>query len=174
MVMLRIAADAVPPGYEYPRYIRADARKLPFADEVFDCVLNLFTSFGYFEDAENMGLVAAMARVLKPGGPFLIDYLNPPKIRSELVGKTTREKEGMTITEEREINESERRVEKTITLTWDNTSQTFHESVRLYEVDDMLGMLESAGFKVKDVIGSMDGTPYGPDAERMILYGSKR
>ena len=59
-------------------------------------------------------------------------------------------------------------------MSWDNNTQTFHESVRLYEVDDMLRMIDRAGLEAAEVLGSMDGIPYGPDTNRMILYGSKR
>src|SRR5207248_726507 len=31
-------------------YVRADMRELPFGDSSFDLVVNLFTSFGYFDD----------------------------------------------------------------------------------------------------------------------------
>ena len=92
---------------------------------------------------------------------------------SELVEKTTKEKEGIKIIEERRLDLDTRRVEKTITLNWDNNSQTFHESVRLYKLEEMLSMIESAGFKTKNVFGSMNGEPYGKSSERMIVLGSK-
>ena len=43
----------------------------------FDLVLNLFTSFGYFEsDEENMQVISSIAQNLKPGGILVLDYLN--------------------------------------------------------------------------------------------------
>ena len=173
MPMLKIASEAIPMDKKYPRYIRGDVRMLPFGNEVFDVVLNLFTSFGYFDDDDNFDLIRSISRILKPGGHFLIDYLNPEKVMSEFVEKTIKEKEGIKIIEERRLDHDTHRVEKTILLNWDNNSQTFHESVRLYKLEEMLSMIESAGLETKNVFGSMDGKPHGKSSERMIVLGSK-
>ncbi|RSK43713.1 class I SAM-dependent methyltransferase [Hymenobacter rigui] len=43
----------------------------------FDFVLNLFTSFGYFEhEAENVVALRNAAAALRPGGKLVIDFLN--------------------------------------------------------------------------------------------------
>lgn len=174
MPLLKIATSAIPPGDTYPQYIRGDARRLPFREGVFDVVLNLFTSFGYFEDDENHDLLFSIARILKPGGSFFIDYLNPDKVVRELVPESTRHKEGMEIVEKRCIVPETKRVEKTIELHWDNNKQTFHESVRLYTREEMLGMLDEAGLETIEVIGSVNREPYTSDSDRMILHGVKR
>jgi SAM-dependent methyltransferase len=58
------------------RFARHDMRR-PFGNEAFDCVFNLFTSFGYFDDpAEHLAVVGNMARSLKAGGRLVLDYLN--------------------------------------------------------------------------------------------------
>ena len=47
-------------------YVRADMRELPFADESFDLVVNLFTSFGYFEDdSEHVRVLACVGAAMK-------------------------------------------------------------------------------------------------------------
>ena len=54
-----------------------DMRRLPFADASFDAVLNLFHAFGYLEDETQDELVLAeVARVLAPGGRFLLEVAN--------------------------------------------------------------------------------------------------
>ena len=174
MPMLKIASDTIPLDNKYPRYIRGDARRLPFRDDVFDVVLNLFTSFGYFDDNGNHEFIRSIVRILKPGGHFLIDYFNPDRVVSELVEESTKEKEGIRIVEKRKLDNKTRRIEKTIILNWDNKSQTFHESVRLYELDEMISMIESSGLETKNVLGSMEGEPYSKSSERMIVLGLKK
>ena len=67
-------------------------------------VLNLFTSFGYFvEDRDNERVLAEIRRVLKPGGRFLIDFLNRPAVLRSLVPVSEREEDGVKIREERWI-----------------------------------------------------------------------
>ncbi len=173
MPMLKIASETIPPDKKFPRYIRGDARLLPFKNEAFNIVLNLFTSFGYFDDSENRELLKSISRILKPGGHFFIDYLNPVKVISELVEESTKEKEGIKIVEKRKIDIENQRVEKTIILNWNNHSQTFHESVRLYTLEEMLTMIKNAGLETKDVLGSVEREPYNDSSERMILFGLK-
>jgi SAM-dependent methyltransferase len=57
------------------RWMVGDMRELEF-DGAFDGVYSFFTSFGYFSDAENEGVVERLVRALRPGGRFLIDMAN--------------------------------------------------------------------------------------------------
>ncbi|HEU4438990.1 MAG TPA: class I SAM-dependent methyltransferase [Methylomirabilota bacterium] len=58
------------------RLRRADMRRIAFPAE-FDAVVNLYTSFGYFEPAENQAVLRRMARALKPGGRLVVDHRDP-------------------------------------------------------------------------------------------------
>lgn len=50
--------------------------------ETFDAVVNLFTTFGYFEsDAENASVFDSVGKMLVPGGIFVLDYLNAARVR---------------------------------------------------------------------------------------------
>src|SRR6187551_966149 len=42
---------------EWPRLVRGDYRALPFEDESFDAVFNLFSSLGYLERDEDVGVL---------------------------------------------------------------------------------------------------------------------
>src|SRR5262245_44600840 len=58
------------------RWMRQDMRR-PFGEGAYDYVLNLFTSFGYFENpADHRTVVRNIARALRPGGRAVIDFLN--------------------------------------------------------------------------------------------------
>ena len=92
---------------------------------------------------------------------------------SELVPESTRELEGLIITEKRRIDPFSKRIEKTIHLQWDEHTQMFYESVRLYQKEEMLEMLSDAGLRVENVLGSIDGSEYAETSDRMILYGEK-
>lgn len=67
------------------RFCVKDMRKIEH-NEQFDYVLNLFTSFGYFEDdKDDYATIAAVNKALKPGGTFVLDFMNVLKITSNLV-----------------------------------------------------------------------------------------
>ena len=52
-----------------------------YLENHFDYVLNLFTSFGYFEtDNDNQKAINAMAKNLKKGGKLIIDFMNTKKV----------------------------------------------------------------------------------------------
>jgi SAM-dependent methyltransferase len=78
------------------RFVRQDMR-LPFGRESYDCVVNLFTSLGYFEDpADNVTVIRNVAESLKPGGTFIIDYLNVRHAESHLAADGVAEREGVS------------------------------------------------------------------------------
>ena len=75
--------------------VAGDMRRLPFAAESFDWVLNFFTSFGYFErERENFRVLEEIVRVLAPGGRFLIDLMNPEPVLADLKPREVQELDG--------------------------------------------------------------------------------
>jgi SAM-dependent methyltransferase len=63
-------------GNHAVHWMRHDMRR-PFGNAAYDYILNLFTSFGYFEDpADHFSVVSNIARALKPEGRVVIDFLN--------------------------------------------------------------------------------------------------
>ena len=56
--------------------IQADMREIPFSDR-FDAVISMFSSFGYLEsDEEDLRVLKAIRRALKPSGRLLFDLPN--------------------------------------------------------------------------------------------------
>jgi ubiquinone/menaquinone biosynthesis C-methylase UbiE len=154
-----------------------DMREMPFPANRFDAVVNWFTTFGYFAtDAENARVLGEIARVLKPGGRFLIDYLNPAHVRRHLVPLSERldEPTGCRIREERAIRDG--RVIKRITVTPPaGQPRRYVESVRLYGLDVFRRMAREAGLSIQQVRGDYDGAAYDAEtSERLILIGGKR
>jgi SAM-dependent methyltransferase len=73
---------------------------------MFDVVLNLFTSFGYFETKqENLQVIENMYNTLKPGGTLIIDYLNMYYTQKHLVHEEQKEIDGIIYNIERWADE---------------------------------------------------------------------
>jgi SAM-dependent methyltransferase len=167
--LLRIArreiADAL--------YVRADMRELPFARESFDLVVNLFTSFGYFEDdRENERVLLCVGEALRPGGTLVIDFLNASHVRSALVPYDERVENGITIEQTRAISPDDRFVEKTIRLR--ERGKEYIERVRLLTPRDLERMLGVAGFAIVNRVGDYTGAPWSAESPRTILFASRR
>jgi len=156
------------------RFARCDMRKIPFREE-FDIVVNLFTSFGYFtSDEENAKVVQNMAQALKQGGELILDYLNPAFVKDHLVPHSTKEVTGLTIDEKRWIEDGF--VKKRILIQDDSSHEPreYQEQVRLFNVEQMMAMLEQAGFGHIRVFGNYAFEPYdAPESPRMIFYAVK-
>ena len=54
---------------------QADMRRMAYRQR-FDAVLNLFTSFGYYGDTEDLQVLKGFHRALRPGGWLVLDVLN--------------------------------------------------------------------------------------------------
>lgn len=173
-------------------WMRSDMRQLPL-EGGFDAVLNLFTSFGYFEhDEEHIQVLQEIYRMLKPGGRFLIDFLNPEYTKAHLVPSSERVDEEKRITEQRIIEDGY--VKKHITISeisesrvatagasvhisaWDSgdNSRQYLERIKLYSRDDFERMLNDAGLKLEVVYGGYDEEIYDvKTSPRMIMIGSR-
>jgi SAM-dependent methyltransferase len=153
--------------------VRGDMRILPFRDSAFDLVVNLFTSFGYFNDDEShLHVVREVSRVTAEGGGFALDFLNTARLRNNLVPYDEREIGGQVIEQRREISEDGRYVIKKICLR--GTGKEFTERVRLFDPGDLSAMMTAAGFKVIASFGTYDGAPLGAESPRAILFGVKQ
>jgi len=147
---------------------RGDMRD-PYCDGCMDGVVNLFTTFGYFAtDAENQRALAAMTQAVRPDGWFLQDFLNAPHVAENIVPTTTRTVKGVDIEQHRWIEDD--RIKKEITLHHNGSTKTYHESVRLYTLDDLRDMYASVGLTLVDTYGNYDGAPHTPKSPRLLLY----
>jgi SAM-dependent methyltransferase len=154
-------------------YVRADMRELPFADESFDLVVNLFTSFGYFDDdREHLRVLSCVRSSMRQGGTLVIDFLNASQVRRELVPYDERVENGVIIEQRRTITDDDRYVEKIITLR--DRGKEYIERVRLLSAADLEGMLKGAGFEVVKRFGDYAGCTWSERSPRTILFANRR
>jgi SAM-dependent methyltransferase len=149
--------------------IRADMRRLPIRPGSMDLTVNLFTSFGYFEhDAEHTLALQEMISTLRPGGWFVIDFLNPAAVRRLLVPDETLELDGHAVRVTRSVSPDGRYVCKQIQAP---AGRQFQERVRLFEPDQISHMMESAGVEIRQRFGDYDAEPFHPASPRTIIMG---
>lgn len=149
-------------------YFCSDFRVIPLKTS-FDLILNLFTSFGYFEtDDENFSFIKYASTHLNNNGYFIFDYLNPNYIKKNLVKTSQSNIDNIKYLENRSINN--KRVEKEIVISDDENKHRYFESVRLYSYDKILSMFSSYGFEEIKVFGNYVGASYDENnSERMII-----
>lgn len=155
------------------RLVSADMRAVPF-DAAFDLTVNLFTSFGYFEEEEaNVTALRSMASTLRRKGRLVLDHMNRPYVERYGQGEDEREVDGLTVRSRRRVEGN--RVVKRMTVTdAAGRSTRIDERVRLYGASEMRAMFEAAGLEATAVYGTFDGEGLSEASARMITIGARR
>ena len=60
--------------------VRGDLRALPFRPGAFDAIYSWYSSLFMYADGENLRVLAAAARLLRPGGRMLVHHDNPLRL----------------------------------------------------------------------------------------------
>lgn len=148
-----------------------DARSIPCADGALDAVVSLFSSFGYFGDEGDREVLREVGRILARDGLFVIDLLNPARVRAHLVPRSEVVRGGLRIEEQRTLADEGRRVVKEVRVRGaDGSSRSWREDVRLYEVADLLAILDGTGLELLRAHGDLDGSPPSEGSPRQILW----
>lgn len=139
----------------------------------FSLSLNLFTSFGYFDDDEdNFRVILKAYDLLIDGGYFVIDYFNKNYLLKNLIPTTVFSENGLRITQNRAIQGT--RVVKNITIENGGSVEEFYESVRLYSYDEMLDCINKAGFSIFKEYGNYNGNNFiNESSPRLIIFAKK-
>lgn len=156
------------------QWYQGDMRKVPL-EHSYDAVVNLFTSFGYFEeDGEQLKVLREIRRLLKPDGHYIIDFMNPAYVERHLVPHSSREDDGNQIVEDRVIEDGY--VKKQIAITDEDSdgaeARVYQERVKLYTYEKFSSLLQEAGLSVQQVHGSYNEDKYvESESPRMIFLG---
>lgn len=160
-------------GVEGVRFLVGDMRE-PF-DETVDAVVNLFTTFGYFQtDNENRQVLANIYEMLRPGGRVLIDFLNAVRVRTTYVPEEEGEYEGIHYTIRR--YEKDQAIYKEIHFRGALPGQTrsYKERVKLYGLPWFQKGMESAGLRLIESFGDYNGAPFHADHSPRLLMLAER
>lgn len=153
------------------RFFTADMRfPLPYR---FNGIVNLFTSFGYFErDEDNITVLSSIRAMLKPGGFLVMDFLNAECVRNTLVPDETGTLPGMTYSIRRFILGD--MVHKEIEISREGADpMRFREQVKLLDADWFRKQLHAKGFKIQALFGDYDGGRYDASGSpRLIISAS--
>ncbi|MEJ5263465.1 MAG: class I SAM-dependent methyltransferase [Ignavibacterium sp.] len=139
-------------------FIKSDIRDFHI-EKKFNLILNLFTSFGYFEtDEENLLIFIKSFELLLKNGYFVFDYFNKVYIEKNLVLFSKEENDDYTIIQERKI--VDQRVVKEITIQRNGITENYFESVKLYDSNFLTQKLKEIGFEIVNLFGDFFGNEF--------------
>ena len=149
--------------------------RLPFWGNYFNYAFNFFTSFGYFKTRrEHEDAIRTISRSLKPGGFFVIDYLNTHFIEDRLVHHELRQLNGTGYDIHRW--EDPTHFYKKITVNDNSLKEplVYTEKVAKFSLGDFTDMFSFQGLQVKDVYGDYNFSAYDVrKTPRLIVIAEK-
>ena len=153
-------------------FIKSDLRQLHL-NEKFHLIINLFTSFGYFEsDDENEEVIKFASKHLLDNAYFVIDFFNVVYLKKNLIPVSYDKIEDGIIKQERVFEGN--RIVKKITITKKNDVKYYYESVRIYSKDELITLIIKNGLRIQNIIGNYLGAEFEEaNSPRVIIIAKK-
>jgi ubiquinone/menaquinone biosynthesis C-methylase UbiE len=159
-------------------YFKGDMRNLSFKD-YFDAVINLFTSFGFFEsNHENEKVLQEINKTLKKNGLFLLDYENKfffvfnDVFKKERFWKKVGDNRYYLCESSYDII-NEREIFNAHLIKNGKVEASTGYNIRLYSFPEIKSMLVRNGFEIKQVWGDYFSNPYSVKSKRLIILSKK-
>lgn len=166
---IKRAKRVSPDGIEF---IVHDMREV-IPNRKFEVVFNLFTSFGYFDDAsENEKVLKSVHKMLHPEGKLVIDFLNARKVECSLEPETVISRSGIDFHITKRCTKSH--IFKEIRFEDKGKPYHFEERVQALKLEDFQSLLESNGFEILSTFGDLDLNEFHEEtSDRLILIAKK-
>ena len=141
----------------------------PLNNYQFDAVLNLFTSFGYFNNSsDNDKVLGSVASYLKLKGILIIDFFNVQKIIDHLQGHFEKDIEGVHFRIDKHFDG--KFIHKKIRVEDGDHIEEYEEVVQAILLKDLEEMLEKAGFVIEEVFGDYNLSNFDAvNSDRLII-----
>ncbi|MDA0316069.1 MAG: class I SAM-dependent methyltransferase [Bacteroidetes bacterium] len=142
--------------------------RLPIESK-YDVILNMFTSFGYFDSIDdNFKVLKTIKNSLNKEGFGVIDFMNSNYVINHLVPQNYVEINGLQFDIKRNFDDGI--ITKTITVTDGGKTSKYEERVRAFSKQDFLDMISKANLSFVDCFGNYDLEPYEEKtSDRLIL-----
>jgi ubiquinone/menaquinone biosynthesis C-methylase UbiE len=164
----RRAGDA-----EWPRWVNADYRELPFEDASFDCVTNLFSSLGYWGDDADRRAIGEFFRVLRPGGSLVIETMHRDALMAIYSPTSWEELPDGSLMIERRSFDYERGVNITRheIVEADGSRVAAPYEIRVYTATELVGFARDAGFDHVACYGDFEKGPVSRQTRLIVVAG---
>jgi len=154
-------------------FVQMDMRELSF-ERGFDLAINLWTSFGYYDDATNASILKRIRACLVTGAKFLIELDNRDwYVRHFSPRVWLPQQEGVIVLQDREfdIEASVHRMVWTFIKDGRVTTRVLY-NVRYYSCHELVALLKNAGFTDIEVLPDMRGKPFTFDSPAMRIMAT--
>ncbi len=149
------------------KFVEHDMRN-PFKTK-FNAILNLFTSFGFFEnDNDDIKILQNIKNGLKPNGIAIIDFMNAKKVISNLIPEESQTIDGITFHISKYVDKGF--IIKKIKFKADLKEHIFYEKVKNLDLNKIKSYINTVGFTIKHTFGNYQLEKFNEEtADRLIL-----
>lgn len=156
-------------------FYRHDMR-LPFWINYFHYAFNFFTSFGYFRTRrEHDDAIRTIAQAIRPGGIFVMDYLNVHYAEDNLVHQAEKEIDGINFIITKWFDETH--FYKRIIVEDEAMKEPleFTEKVAKFSLGDFTEMFAYQGLQIQEVFGDYNFNNYDVrKSPRLLMIARKK
>jgi len=154
--------------------VRADMRDFVRPGS-FDACINMYSSFGYFEDQDEDRKVAGnVFESLKPGGRFVIETMSRENLFHIFQARGWEEHEdGTLVFQEREPTDDWSWMSQRWVVVKGGERTEHKVWMRIYSAAELVGLLGAVGFEKVGIHGSVRGDPYSKDTSHLTVVVRK-
>lgn len=154
-------------------FVIGDARRFCQL-ESYDAVINMFTAFGYFEEqADDKRVLLNAYASLKRGGKLLIDIMGKEILARIYQVRDWHESDNGIFLRESQVDRAWSWINNRWLLIKNSKKYEHKFGHRIYSAAELSGLLNKAGFSQVEVYGSLDGSPYDHQAQRLVIIAAK-
>jgi len=155
-------------------FVQSDMREFR-QPETFDLIVNIFTSFGYFEDQnDDLKVLQRVYQNLKSGGVFVLDMISKEWLAKNYQSViATKLENGALLVQRNEIVDDWTIVKNKWLLLQGRELRSFDFFDRIYSGQEIKQLLSAAGFQNVRLCGNWDGSPYDIHVKRLIAVARK-
>ncbi|RUV02473.1 class I SAM-dependent methyltransferase [Mesorhizobium sp. M1A.F.Ca.IN.020.03.2.1] len=171
VLLKKAEADAAKHGVTV-EYVLGDMRSLPWRDR-FDAAFLWYTTFGYFDDADNSLVLREAASALRNGGRLLIDYPNRfsfPSDKSPDCYVVQRNDDIRIDIYSNDVLSDRVNLERIIVR--NGCVRRTHLSYRQYGFSEYARILRGAGFETVEAYAP-EGGAFTSDSARLVVVARK-
>lgn len=140
----------------------------PLVDK-FDLIVNLFTSFGYFDDFEdNLKTLKSIKLNLKKNGIAVIDFLNINYVKNNLVHQNTEEIDGIEFNLKRYLKDGF--LVKEINFKHDLEEYNFEEKVRSLNINEFKTMFKQTQLEILHIFGDYNLNEFDINNSKRLIF----
>lgn len=137
-------------------------------NQKFDLILNLFTSFGYYEkDDDNISVIKSIKSNLNSKGQAVIDFFNIDYVLDNLIKYEEKTVDQTKFVINRYLENN--LLIKDITIDSNNKQYKFQEKVKAYRVKDFLTMFKECDLEFKEKFGDYNLNSFNKNSSPRLI-----